>query len=179
MYVTVYGADDWFAPDYGDTLSLSGVLTPVQSGAPTGVLAEMHGAQASILARGGGNPVLAMLFDLRLRLAESIQRALPEPEAALLIGILLGFKTPVLRSRLPLFTATGTIHLVVPAGLKVAMLAENRAPYFASTRPMAAPWRISSGSCALCRDWRRRASGSARRHHGRATGALGGAWASV
>jgi len=87
--VTVYGADDWFAPDYGDTLSLSGALDPLQSGAPTGVLAEMRGAQASILARGGGNRVLAMLFDLRLRLAESIQRLLPEPEAALLIGILL------------------------------------------------------------------------------------------
>jgi competence protein ComEC len=142
--VTVYGADDWFAPDYGDTLSLSGMLDPLQLGAPTGVLAEMRGAQASILARGGGNPVLAMLFDLRLRLAESIQRLLPEPEAALLIGILLGFKTPVLRSRLSFFTATGTIHLVVPAGLKVAMLAEiaRRA-----LRPLG-PWPRLGGSLA-------------------------------
>lgn len=142
--VTVYGSDDWFAPDYGDTLSLSGVLTPVQSGAPTGILAEMRGAQASILARGGGNPLLAMLFDLRLRLAEAIQRLLPEPEAALLIGILLGFKTPALRARLSLFTATGTIHLVVPAGLKVAMLAEiaRRA-----LRPLG-PWPRLGGSLA-------------------------------
>jgi competence protein ComEC len=142
--VTVYGADDWFTPDYGDTLSLSGTLDPLQPGAPTGVLAEMHGAQASILARGGGNPLLAMLFDLRLRLAESIQRLLPEPEAALLIGILLGFKTPVLRSRLNLFTATGSIHLVVPAGLKVAILAEiaRRA-----LRPLG-PWPRLGGSLA-------------------------------
>jgi competence protein ComEC len=142
--VTVYRADDWFAPDYGDTLSLSGALIPLQPSAPTGVLAEMRGAQASILARGGGNPLLAMLFDLRLRLAESIQRLLPEPEAALLIGILLGFKTPVLRSRLSLFTATGTIHLVVPAGLKVAMLAEiaRRA-----LRPLG-PWPRLGGSLA-------------------------------
>ncbi|HEX6817080.1 MAG TPA: ComEC/Rec2 family competence protein, partial [Ktedonobacterales bacterium] len=41
----------------------------------------------------------------------------------LLIGILLGLKTLSLRARLPLFTATGTIHLVVPAGLKVSLLA--------------------------------------------------------
>ena len=121
---TVYGPDDWFAPAYGDTLSLNGTLTLAQHGAPTGVLAEMRGAQTTILARGGGNPLLAALFDLRLRLAQAIQRTLPEPEAALLIGILLGLKTPVLRTRLSLFTATGTIHLVVPAGLKVAMLAE-------------------------------------------------------
>ena len=142
--VTVYGADDWFAPDYGDTLSLSGTLTPMPPGAPSGVLAEMHGAQASILARGGGNPLLATLFDLRLRLAEAIQRTLPEPEAALLIGILLGFKTPTLRSRLSLFTATGTIHLVVPAGLKVAMLAEIARR---TLRPLG-PWLRLGGSLA-------------------------------
>ncbi len=142
--VTVYGADDWFAPDYGDTLSPSGTLNPTQTGAPTGVLAEMRGAQASILARGGGNPLLATLSDLRLRLAESIQRTLPEPEAALLIGILLGFKTPVLRSRLTLITATGTIHLVVPAGLKVAMLAEIARR---GLRPLG-PWPRLGGSLA-------------------------------
>jgi len=142
--VTVYGADDWFAPDYGDTLSLSGMLTPMQPGAPSGVLAEMRGAQASILARGGGNPLLATLFDLRLRLAEAIQRTLPEPEAALLIGILLGFKTPALRSRLSLFTSTGTIHLVVPAGLKVAMLAEIARR---TLRPLG-PWPRLGGSLA-------------------------------
>lgn len=121
---TVYGPDDWFAPAYGDTISLNGTLTPAQPGAPPGVLVQVRSAQATILARGGGNPVLAALFALRIRLAEAIQRSLPEPEAALLIGILLGFKTPVLRTRLALFTATGTIHLVVPAGLKVALLAE-------------------------------------------------------
>lgn len=120
---TVYGPDDWFAPAYGDTLSLTGKLVPLYRGAPAGALVEMRGAQVTILARGG-HPLLAALFDLRRRLAQAIQRTLPEPEAALLIGILLGFKTPALRTRLSLFTATGTIHLVVPAGLKVAMLAE-------------------------------------------------------
>lgn len=122
--VTLYGPDDWFAPAYGDTLSLNGTLVVAHSSGRTDVQAQMRGAQAVILARGGGNPVLAALFDLRVRLAEGIQRTLPEPEAALLIGILLGMKTPVLRSRLPLFIATGTIHLVVPAGLKVSLLAE-------------------------------------------------------
>lgn len=143
--VTIYGPDDWFAPAYGDTLVLSGTLNPARQGAPAGVQVEMRGALATILARGGGNPLLAALFDLRLRLAEAIQRTLPEPEAALLIGILLGFKTPVLRTRLPLFTATGTIHLVVPAGLKVALLAElaRRA-----LRPLG-PWPRLGGSLAV------------------------------
>jgi competence protein ComEC len=122
---TVSGPNDWFAPAYGDSLALSGRLRPLGAGyAPPGVLAELSGARATVQARGGGNPLLAVLFALRLRLAQALQRMLPEPEAALLIGILLGLKTPALRARLPLFTATGTIHLVVPAGLKVSTLAE-------------------------------------------------------
>jgi len=121
----VVGPDDWFAPAYGDAVSLSGTLRPLAgSYAPPGVLARLSGARATIRSRGNGDSLLAALFALRVRLAQAIQRALPEPEAALLIGILLGLKTPALRARQPLFTETGTIHLVVPAGLKVSTLAE-------------------------------------------------------
>ncbi len=122
--VHISGPDDWFAPAYGDTLQLTGKLQPATRGAPAGVVARLASARAQITARGGGNPLLAWLFDLRVRLAQALQRVLPEPEAALLIGILLGLKTPVLRARLQLFTNTGTIHLVVPAGLKVSLLSD-------------------------------------------------------
>ncbi len=122
---TVYGPNDWFAPAYGDTITLTGALKPLGGAyAPAGVVARMPSARASILARGGGAPPLAALYQLRVSLAQAIERSLPEPEAALLIGILLGLKSPALRARLPLFIATGTIHLVVPAGLKVSILAE-------------------------------------------------------
>ncbi len=122
---TVYGPNDWFSPAYGDTVTLTGALKPVSGGgAPTGVSARMSSARVSISARGGGWPPLAALFRLRVALAQAIERSLPEPEAALLIGILLGLKSPALRTRLPLFVNTGTIHLVVPAGLKVSLLAE-------------------------------------------------------
>jgi competence protein ComEC len=122
---TVYGPGDWFAPAYGDTVLLTGALKPLDgSYAPVGVVARMSGARAHILARGGGVPLLAALYQWRVALAQAIERSLPEPEAALLIGILLGLKSPALRARLSLFIATGTIHLVVPAGLKVSLLAE-------------------------------------------------------
>lgn len=122
---TVYGPNDWFSPAYGDTVTLTGALKPVNGGgAPTGVTARMTSARVSISARAGGWAPLAALFQLRVALAQAIERTLPEPEAALLIGILLGLKSPALRARLPLFINTGTIHLVVPAGLKVSLLAE-------------------------------------------------------
>lgn len=123
MEATVRSLDDWSAPAYGDSITLAGTLAPMDSGyVPPGVLARLKSAR--VVAHAAGNPLFAWLFGLRLRLAEAMQRSVPEPEAALLIGILLGMKTPTLRSRLPLFTATGTIHLVVPAGLKVVTLAE-------------------------------------------------------
>src|SRR5579884_321212 len=118
-----YGADDWFAPDYGDTLELTGTLAAPGSASSPDVTARLDKAHGTITARGEGNPVFAWLFQLRVVLAQALQHALPEPEAGLLIGILLGLKTLSLRARLPLFTATGTIHLVVPAGLKVSLLA--------------------------------------------------------
>jgi competence protein ComEC len=122
---TVYGPNDWFSPAYGDSVTLTGALKPISgSGAPTSVTAHMSSARASISARGGGWAPLAALFQLRVTLAQAIERSLPEPEAALLIGVLLGLKSPALRTRLPLFVNTGTIHLVVPAGLKVSLLAE-------------------------------------------------------
>ncbi|HEX8732899.1 MAG TPA: ComEC/Rec2 family competence protein, partial [Ktedonobacterales bacterium] len=93
-------------------------------GAPTSVDARMPSARTTVTARGGGWGPLAALFRLRVALAQAIERSLPEPEAALLIGILLGLKSPALRARLPLFVNTGTIHLVVPAGLKVSLTAE-------------------------------------------------------
>lgn len=122
---TIYGPNDWFMPTYGDTVTLTGVLKPVLRGAgPTDIEARISSSRAQVNKRGGGLGLLAMLYSLRLKLAQAIERTLPGPEAALLIGILLGMKSPALRARLPLFINTGTIHLIVPAGLKVSLLAE-------------------------------------------------------
>ncbi|HEV2239154.1 MAG TPA: DUF4131 domain-containing protein, partial [Ktedonobacterales bacterium] len=82
--------DDWFAPVYGDTVVLSGKLRAVGGGAPPGVVADLAAARARVVARGGGSPLLAALYALRVRLARAMQHGLPEPEAALLIGVLLG-----------------------------------------------------------------------------------------
>ncbi len=124
VQVYVPGVLSQFAPDYGDTVRFTVTLRP-PTHAPPGIDAEAGSAQRlTILARGGGNPVLGALYRVREALAGGLLSALPAPEAALLIGILLGLKTPTLRARLPLFVETGTIHLVVTSGLKVTLVAE-------------------------------------------------------
>lgn len=149
--MSVTGSSGPYAPEYGDSVEVRGVLEPVLNGlgpanapnsppsnppssnppvtpalhavaAPAGVFAAMDLPRLSILQRGGGNPVLAWIFSLRQGLAQAISSALPEPEASLLIGILLGLKTSVLRAEYPVFQQTGTVHLIVTSGFKVTLL---------------------------------------------------------
>ncbi len=137
--VIALGTNSPYAPEYGDTVEVAGLLEPVVGGpapvstaetskrlqpvdAPAGIFAAMSFPRLSILERGGGNPLLAWLFDLRQGLAQAISQSLPEPEASLLIGILLGLKTNVLSAEYALFQASGTIHLIVTSGFKVTVL---------------------------------------------------------
>src|SRR5579883_2159900 len=123
VQVYALGLPGAFAPEYGDTVLFTGVLSaPTRT--PPGIDADLGAARVDVLAHGGGNPILGAIYQLRAALANALQRALPAPEAALIIGILLGLKTPVLRARLPLFVRTGTIHLVVTSGLKVTLVGE-------------------------------------------------------
>src|SRR6266516_5892347 len=70
-----------------------------------------------------GNPIIATLFHLRLRLASIIEQSLPQPMAALLIAILLSLQTPAMQPLTQAFKNTGTAHLIVPSGFKVTILA--------------------------------------------------------
>ncbi len=142
VQVFASGAPDQFTPQYGDTVDFTGVLAALPYTLP-GVDASAGVASVTVTANGGGNPALAAIFALRQRMAVAIQHALPAPEAALLIGIVLGLKTPVLRQRLPLFTRTGTIHLVVTSGLKVTLVGDLAARM---TRPLG---RVVSTGLAL------------------------------
>lgn len=137
---TIYGPLDWYSPSYGDTVELDGKLDAPSATAPPEVSAVVRSVKVGVVARAGDTSPLTWLANLRVRLAQALERTLPEPEASLLIGILLGLKTPALRARLALFTATGTIHLVVPAGLKVALLAEMSTRAFLPLRRWLGRW---------------------------------------
>lgn len=134
--------DTPYGPNYGDSVQLQGRVQPPTPGTPVGIFASMAFPQLTVTA-SGGNPLLAALYALRIRLATIIEQSLPQPEAALLIAILLGLRTPALHtppmpiSLLPpqilspfpvptlidAFNDTGTAHLIAPSGFKVTILA--------------------------------------------------------
>ena len=114
--------DDPYGANYGDSVQLKGKLQPPTSYTPPGIFATMT-FPAITVSSNGGNPIIAALFHLRTAMANIIAQSLPQPEAALLIAILLGLRTPALKPLVPYFTDTGTIHLLVPSGFKVTILA--------------------------------------------------------
>ena len=111
---TPYGAN------YGDMVELQGKLQPPEPQPPT-IAASMAFPRISVQG-SGGNPLLAWIYHLRVLLANVIAQSLPQPEAALLIALLLSLHTPALASLIPAFNATGTAHLIAPSGFKVTIL---------------------------------------------------------
>ena len=117
---------------YGDRLEVAGRLEepPVFEDfsykdylARQGVLAVVYRPQVALLARDQANPLIALLLSLRERAQESITAALPEPQAALTVGVLLGVKSALPRDFSDDLQAVGLTHIVVVSGFNLAIVA--------------------------------------------------------
>ena len=115
--------------EYGDEMRVSGLLqTPPDYAdfsyreylARRGVhsLIEYPG-KIEFLAKDQGNRFRTVLYSLRSRLSDTINRILPEPEASLLNGIVLGIESGIPRQLYDDFNATGTSHIIVVSGYNV------------------------------------------------------------
>ncbi len=88
-----------------------------------GVVAVAVGSQMSVLQHGGPSIPRAVAA-IQARLVAAVDAVLPQPAAALLLGIAFGIHQPLAPDiRAPLQQA-GLIHIVVVSGLKVVMLLE-------------------------------------------------------
>jgi competence protein ComEC len=110
---------------YGDRVRVTGELsTPPEFAtfnyadflARQGVYSLIDRPRVRVLAHDQGNPILAAIYAFRNRAYVVIQQILPEPQASLLSGILLGVD-----AGLPLvvqedFRSTGTTHIIAISG---------------------------------------------------------------
>jgi competence protein ComEC len=76
-----------------------------------------------LLAHGEGSRFWATLNAFRSRASRTINRILPEPQASLLNGILLGIETGIPRDLYDDFNATGTSHIIVISGFNARQTA--------------------------------------------------------
>ncbi len=120
---------------YGDRLSLAGGLAAppeLAGGSPgaykaylasQGVYAVLDYPRLKRLGSGDAGPLLSLSIAIRRFLEGGVRHSLPQPAAALLLGILLGTRTRALGALTAPFIATGMIHVVAISGLKVSIVA--------------------------------------------------------
>ncbi|MDF1499398.1 MAG: ComEC/Rec2 family competence protein [Anaerolineales bacterium] len=81
--------------------------------------------QAAVLKldHGRGNPLLRWIYQVRHRLYQTIVRILPEPEASLSAGILLGIESMIPDDVYEDFSRTGTTHIIAISGFNITLIA--------------------------------------------------------
>lgn len=116
---------------YGDEMEVRGKLqSPSDAGifsyraylARQGIHSLLAYPSITILARGQGNAALTFLYSVKRRTQGVIAAILPEPEAALLSGILLGSDEGIPRSLLDQFRAVGTAHIIAISGFNITII---------------------------------------------------------
>ncbi len=81
-----------------------------------GVYSIMSRPRVSVLARAQGFAPLGWLYAFKARAKSVVAQILPEPQAALLTGILLGDDSGITHSVQDAFRATGTSHIIAISG---------------------------------------------------------------
>ena len=110
---------------YGDRVRAEGKLeTPTNTGefdyreylARQDVYSIMSRPRVTVLARDQGFAPLGWLYAFKARAKNVIAQILPEPQASLLTGILLGDDSGIPKSVQDAFRTTGTSHIIAISG---------------------------------------------------------------
>ncbi len=118
---------------YGERLRLRGRLTTPGENelfsyrdylARSGIYSLMRNPGVTRLPWPGQvNPVLAALYNIKGRSQQQLYNLFPDPEASLLVGILLGDETGIPARLQQAFKNTGTAHIVAISGFNIAIIA--------------------------------------------------------
>lgn len=93
------------------------------------ITAVMYYPDLRVLARNQGSALKARLFALKQQFVRSFSRAIPEPHAAFLGGLLVGSRESIPEKVIELFRATGTSHLIALSGYNITIIASSVAKF--------------------------------------------------
>ncbi|NJM05691.1 ComEC family competence protein [Candidatus Gracilibacteria bacterium] len=120
---------------YGERLLLAGaVQEPRESSRPgefdyraylnrKGIFVMMREPAVRPQPGGGGNAVFAAIYQARDYCRQVLLRLLPEPQASLAVGILLGLQSSIPDEVYAAFSTTGTSHILVVSGWNFTIVA--------------------------------------------------------
>jgi competence protein ComEC len=124
---------------YGDRLLVYGTLeTPVSFDdfdyrgylANQDIYTTVLYPKVTLIDRDNGQPLLAAIYDFKHRVAAALSNSLPEPQAALAKGILLGERGGIPQSVKDDFTISGTMHILAISGANLSIIAAMLAGLF-------------------------------------------------
>ena len=116
---------------YGTRLRLNGRLeTPPEFDtfsykdylARQGVHSLINTPRLTVLAEGEGSPLKQAIFAFKAHAQASINRLIPDPQAALLSGILLGNGHGLAPDLADAFRITGMTHIIAISGFNIALI---------------------------------------------------------
>lgn len=119
------------AIEYGDRARATGVMATAATGdtfsyadylGRRGVFTIMRNAGLSVVSKDGGDPLFARLLSLKAILRREIAKALPEPHAGLLTGILLGDESGMSPQLKDDFSRVGASHIVAISGFNMVVV---------------------------------------------------------
>ncbi len=117
---------------YGDELEIKCKLQkpePIEDFAYDKYLAKeniyslCYWPEIKLLASGRGNKIVAVIFWTKEKLVATVNRILPEPQAAFLGGLLYGAKRGIPADLTEKFNITGTTHIIAISGYNITILA--------------------------------------------------------
>jgi competence protein ComEC len=117
---------------YGDVLLVKGNMeTPPQLGgfdyqnylAHQELYSVMRYPEVEVLETGKGARPLAWIYSVRDRFSQTLARVLPEPQASLAQGIILGIRTNIPASLEDDFVRSGTAHILAISGINLTIVA--------------------------------------------------------
>ena len=124
-------ADRGAAIEYGDKVRATGAMATAATGdtfsyadylGRRGVFTLMRNAGVDVVSKGHGDPVFAQLLALKSIVRREIARALPEPQAGLLTGILLGDESGISPQLKDDFSRVGASHVIAISGFNMVIV---------------------------------------------------------
>jgi competence protein ComEC len=119
---------------YGDRLVLTGPLKTPREAERSGdfdyrsylarkaIFSLMEPKQVRLVGKDAAHPLLAALLALRSNCQHILLRELPEPQASLAVGILLGLQSSIPDDVAADFSTTGTSHILVISGWNITII---------------------------------------------------------
>ena len=116
---------------YGDRVRATGALSLPQTWdtfsyadylARQGIFSIMRNASVEVVGSGHGSPIMAALLGLKAAARRQIHKALPEPQAGLLAGILLGDESGIAPGMDEAFRRSGAAHIIAISGFNMVVI---------------------------------------------------------